>query len=82
MAEKTKKRPFLWIIVGLSAIGLLVFGTGGLNGTITTLGTAGDKDITIASYQTALNDQLRAFAARPAQPEVGVAGPRPAAADG
>lgn len=62
MAKATKKRPFLWVIIILLFVGLLGFGTGGLNGTILAIGTVGDKDITVTQYQNELQDQLRAFA--------------------
>lgn len=68
MAQKQKKRPFLWVIVVLLFVGLLGFGTGGLNGTVTSIGTVGDKEISVARYQSALNEQLRAFSAQIGSP--------------
>ncbi len=64
MAEKTRKRYGAWIIVGVILLGLAGFGTGGLSGTIRTLGTVGEKDVTVASYQRALNDQIRSLSAQ------------------
>ena len=67
MAEKKRRNPFLWIIMILLFVGLLGFGTGGLGGNIRSLGTVGDKDVSIAAYQNGLNQQLRAFEAQSGQ---------------
>ncbi|MEL6840076.1 MAG: peptidyl-prolyl cis-trans isomerase [Pseudomonadota bacterium] len=64
MAEKGKKRYGAWIIVGIILIGLAGFGTGGLSGNIRNIGTVGDKDISVASYQRAMQDQIRALSAQ------------------
>lgn len=64
MATKSKNRYFLWIIMGLLVVGLLGFGTGGLSGNIRNIGSVGDKDVSVASYQRALNEQMRAFGAQ------------------
>ena len=61
MATKSKNRYFLWIIMGLLTIGLLGFGTGGLNGNIRNIGTVGAKDIPVAQYQRGLRDQMQSF---------------------
>ncbi|WP_089897774.1 peptidyl-prolyl cis-trans isomerase [Loktanella fryxellensis] len=65
MADKKKRTPIaVWIIMILIIGGLLSFGTGGFNGTLRTIGSAGSKDISVAAYQTALNEQLRAIEAQ------------------
>ncbi|SFS12568.1 peptidylprolyl isomerase [Yoonia litorea] len=64
MAEKKKPRYGAWIIVAVILLGLAGFGTGGLSGTIRTIGTVGDKEVTVQSYQRALNDQIRALSAQ------------------
>ena len=64
MARANKPRYFLWIIMGLLVVGLLGFGTGGLSGNLRTVGDVGDKQITVAAYQRALNEQLRGFEAQ------------------
>ena len=61
MATKRKNRYFLWIIMGLLTIGLLGFGTGGLNGNIRNIGTVGAKDIPVAQYQRGLRDHMQSF---------------------
>lgn len=64
MAQKKKTKIGAWIIVGVVLVGLAGFGTGGLTGNIRTLGTVGDKDITVASYQRNLDQQIRALSAQ------------------
>lgn len=64
MAKKEKTRYGAWIIVGVLLLGLAGFGTGGLSGNIRNIGTVGDKEVSVASYQRALNDQIRAVSAQ------------------
>lgn len=64
MAQKNSKRYGAWIIVGILLLGLAGFGTGGLNGTVRTIGTVGDKEVSVTSYQRALNEQIRALSAQ------------------
>ena len=63
MAEK-KRNPFVWVILILLFVGLLGFGSGGFSGSVRTIGQVGDKELTVSSYQSALNDQLRALEAQ------------------
>ena len=64
MAQKKKSRIGAWIIVGVILVGLAGFGTGGLSGNIRSLGKVGDKDVTVAAYQRALDEQIRALSAQ------------------
>lgn len=64
MAQKKKTKIGAWIIVGVVLVGLAGFGTSGLTGNIRTLGTVGDKDITVAGYQRTLDQQIRALSAQ------------------
>lgn len=64
MAEKKRTPIAVWIIMILIMGGLLGFGTGGFTSGVQRIGTAGDKDISVAAYQSALNDQLRSFEAQ------------------
>ena len=64
MAQQKKPRYGAWIIVGVLLLGLAGFGTGGLSGNIRNIGTVGDKEVSVASYQRALNDQIRAVSAQ------------------
>lgn len=68
MAEKGKTRYGAWIIVGVILIGLAGFGTGGLSGNLRPVGTVGEKEITVAAYQRALNEQIRTLSAQFGQP--------------
>ncbi|WP_438957135.1 peptidyl-prolyl cis-trans isomerase [Cognatiyoonia sp.] len=61
MAEQKKPRYFLWAIMLLLCVGLLGFGTGGFNSNVRSIGTVGDKDVSVTSYRNALNQQLSAF---------------------
>lgn len=64
MAEKKKSRYLVWVIMILVGIGLLGFGTGGLSGNVRSIGKVGDKDISVASYQNVLSQQIRAIEAQ------------------
>lgn len=64
MANKNKPRYGAWIIVGVVLVGLAGFGAGGLSSNIRTLGTVGDKDVSVNAYQQALNQQIRALSAQ------------------
>ena len=61
MADKKKPRYGAWIIVGVILVGLAGFGSGGLSSNIRNIGTVGDKDVSVASYQNALNGQIRSL---------------------
>lgn len=58
MAEKKGSRIGLWIIMGLLFIGLLGFGSAGLNGGIRTVGIVGDKEISYSAYANGLTDRI------------------------
>lgn len=64
MAEKNNPRYGVWFIVILLLVGLAGFGTGGLSGNIRSIGTVGDKDVTVSAYQRTLNEQIRALSAQ------------------
>ncbi|WP_108814976.1 peptidyl-prolyl cis-trans isomerase [Loktanella sp. Alg231-35] len=64
MAQKSNKRYGAWIIVGVILVGLAGFGTGGLSGNIRSIGTVGEKEVSVAAYQRALNEQIRALSAQ------------------
>lgn len=68
MAKRGKNKVFTWIILGLLFVGLIGFGTGGLNGTIRTIGKAGNKDISVSRYQRAISSQLDAASAQSGTP--------------
>lgn len=64
MAQKSKKRYGAWIIVGVLLVGLAGFGSGGLSGNVRSIGTVGDKEISVVAYQRTLNAQIRALSAQ------------------
>lgn len=68
MAKAKSKKYAGWVIIGLLFVGLLGFGAGGLSGSIRTIGSVGDKPISVAQYQRALNTQIRAFEAQVGSP--------------
>ena len=55
---KTAK-TFIWILMGLLILGLGGFGVTNLGGSVRSIGTVGDKDITTQSYFNALQQMLR-----------------------
>ena len=61
MAESTGKKYAVWVIVALLFVGLLGFGAGGVGGNIRSVGSVGDKQITVADYQQAITAQISAF---------------------
>jgi peptidyl-prolyl cis-trans isomerase D len=68
MAKSKGRQVGLWIIMGLLFVGLVGFGSTSLTGNVRTLGTAGDKDISIQSYANALRRQIDAFSQQIGQP--------------
>ena len=64
MANKKKPRYGAWVIVGVILLGLAGFGTGGLSGNIRSIGTVGEKEVSVTSYQRALNGQIRSLSAQ------------------
>lgn len=64
MAQSKPRRIGLWIILSLLFLGLVGFGGSGLRGTARTIGTVGDRDLTIAEYQLGLNNLARTLSAQ------------------
>ena len=64
MADKKKPRYGAWVVVGVVLLGLAGFGAGGLSGNIRSIGTVGEKEISVTSYQRALNEQIRGISAQ------------------
>ena len=64
MATKKKSgasKFAVYVIVGLLMFGMIGFGAAGLNGTQRNLGTVGEKNVTISSYNNALQSEVRRF---------------------
>ncbi len=66
MAFKARNlsKTFVWIILLLLIVGLAGFGATNLSGTVRTVATIGDKEITIEAYSRALQNEMRAFEAQ------------------
>ena len=64
MATKKKSgasKLAVWVIVGLLMFGMIGFGAAGLNGTKRSLGTVGEKNVSISSYSNALQSETNRF---------------------
>jgi peptidyl-prolyl cis-trans isomerase D len=64
MATKKKSaasKLAVWVIVGLLMFGMIGFGAAGFNGTQRSLGTVGDKTVSITSYSNALRSETSRF---------------------
>lgn len=68
MAAKKGNKVILWGIVGLLFFGMVGFGATGLSGTVRSLGSVGDKDISLNDYARELNQQMRAYEAQTGAP--------------
>ena len=60
MASQSKSisKYFVWILLGLLIIGLGGFGASGLSGTMRSVGSVGDRDISIDEYARALRQEM------------------------
>ncbi len=61
MAERKRSKASttaVWIIIGLLMFGMIGFGAVGLSGTARSVGTVGDKPISVNLYYNALNTEL------------------------
>ena len=59
---------FIWIILGLLIVGLAGFSSGGFGSNIRTVGSVGDKEISVTRYANDLQQELRALSAQTGQP--------------
>ena len=64
MARTTGKRVGVWIILGLLFVGLVGFGGAGLQSSVRSLGTVGERDLPIVEYQNAIQQRARALSAQ------------------
>ncbi|MDB2368981.1 peptidylprolyl isomerase [Octadecabacter sp.] len=59
MAKSKTKNFFVWVIMGLLAVGLLGFGAAGVSGTVRTVGTVGDKPLSTQAYFSELQSLMQ-----------------------
>ena len=60
-------KTFVWILLGLLILGLGGFGVTNFSGTVHSVGTVGDQDITVDEYARELQAELRAVEAQTGQ---------------
>lgn len=58
----------IWILMGLLILGLAGFGATNLSGTVRTIGTAGDKAISVDDYARQLQQEIRAVEQQTREP--------------
>ena len=68
MAARNLSKTFVWIILGLLIVGLAGFGATNLSGTIRTVGTVGNQNISVDEYFRELQREMRGFEAQTGQP--------------
>lgn len=68
MAERRGSKVFLWIMLALLAVGLVGWGSGGLTGRTTSLGSVGDQSLDPQAYANALRARLAAVEEQIGQP--------------
>ncbi|MEM9576149.1 MAG: peptidyl-prolyl cis-trans isomerase [Pseudomonadota bacterium] len=64
----TVSKTAVWILLGLLILGLAGFGATNLSGNIRTIGTAGDKPISVDDYFRQLQQEIRAVEQQTRQP--------------
>lgn len=68
MARKVGSKIFVWILLAMIIVGLIGFGSTNLGGTVRSIGTVGEKDLSINAYARALQNELRSLEAQTGQP--------------
>ncbi|MBO9478262.1 SurA N-terminal domain-containing protein [Shimia sp. R11_0] len=67
MAQGKTSKTMVWILMALLILGLGGFGVTNLSGTIHSVGSVGEKDISVNDYSRALQEELRALEAQTGQ---------------
>ena len=65
--KKTGAKTAVWVLMGLLILGLGGFGAPNFSGTVRSVGTVGDVDISINDYGRALQNEMRALEAQTGQ---------------
>jgi peptidyl-prolyl cis-trans isomerase D len=60
MAAKSITKPLVWILMGLLILGLGGFGVTSLSGTLRTVGSVGEAEISVQDYFQGLQNEIRA----------------------
>lgn len=68
MGKNKASRTFAFALLSLVIVGLIGFGSSNLSGNIRTIGSVGGKDISVATYGNALQNEIRAIEAQSGQP--------------
>ena len=68
MARGSTSKTLVWILMALLILGLGGFGVTNLSGNLRTIGSVGDRDITVSAYARAVQDEIRAQEANMGQP--------------
>lgn len=61
-------KAFVWILMAMLVIGLAGFGAVNFTGTVRTVATAGDKEVTVDAYVRELQREMRAVEAQTGEP--------------
>ncbi len=64
MRSKSLSKVFSWVLLTLLVVGLAGFGAVNFTGSVTSIGTVGEKDISTNTYARALQNELRALEAQ------------------
>jgi len=68
MARGSTSKTLVWILMALLILGLGGFGVTSLSGNLRTIGSVGDRDISVSAYSRAVQEEIRAQEARMGQP--------------
>ncbi|SPF80129.1 peptidyl-prolyl cis-trans isomerase [Pseudoprimorskyibacter insulae] len=67
-AKNGISKILVWILLALLMVGIAGFGTVNFSGSVQSVATVGDKDITVGDYARTLQSEMRAFEAQTGQP--------------
>ena len=64
---KSFSKTFVWILMGMLIVGLAGFGATSLTGTVRTVATVGDQQVSVDAYYRELQQEIRALEAQTGQ---------------